>query len=45
MDQSLTLHHVSLKQIEVLEGIFAYLTEDGWIIPDWLKLMRATARH
>lgn len=39
------LHHVKLKDIEVLEGIFAYLTPNGWVVPDWLKLMRATCKE
>lgn len=38
------LHHVCLEHVEKLEEIFACLTEAGWIIPEWLKLLRATAQ-
>ena len=31
---------ISLEQVEVLESIFAQLTESGWVIPDWLVYLR-----
>lgn len=34
------LTSISLEQVEVLEGIFATLTEQGWVIPDWLIHLR-----
>lgn len=37
-------HHVDEKNVEILEGIFAYLTPNGWVIPEWLILMRQTIR-
>lgn len=33
--------HTSLANVEVLERVFAYLTPAGWVIPDWLILMRS----
>lgn len=39
-----TIHHVPLKDVEVLEMIFARLTPQGWEIPDWLVLMRRTVK-
>lgn len=39
----MTVHHVSLAQVAKLEEIFATLTPAGWVIPDWLVLMRRTA--
>jgi hypothetical protein len=33
-----------MKDVEILEKIFAYLTSNGWVIPDWLKLMRETVK-
>lgn len=35
------LHHVKEKDIAILERIFAYLTKDGWVIPDWIKLLKS----
>lgn len=34
------LHSVQQKDIEILEGIFAYLTEEGWVIPEWINELR-----
>lgn len=34
------LTSITLEQVEVLEGIFAVLTEQGWIIPAWLIHLR-----
>jgi hypothetical protein len=36
------IHHISEDQIFYLESIFAVLTETGWVIPDWLKLLKET---
>jgi hypothetical protein len=38
------LHQVDEKNVEILESIFAYLTPEGWVVPEWLKLLRATIR-
>lgn len=38
------IHHVKMKDVEILEEIFAYLTPNGWVIPEWLKLMRETVQ-
>ena len=32
---------LSLKQVEMLEATFAYLTDSGWVIPSWLISLRA----
>jgi len=29
--------HCSIKQAIVLESVFAYLTEDGWVVPEWVR--------
>jgi len=34
------LTSIRLEDVEVLEGIFATLTENGWVIPDWLIHLR-----
>jgi len=31
---------ITLVQVETLEGIFAQLTESGWVIPLWLVALR-----
>jgi len=36
------LHHIKPKDIEWLEQKFAKLTENGWIIPDWVILLKIT---
>ena len=33
-------HHLTYGQIDVLESVHAYLTESGWVIPEWLIVMR-----
>jgi hypothetical protein len=38
------IHHAREDQVTILEGIFAYLTPDGWVIPAWLELTRETIR-
>ena len=38
------LHSVKQKDIEILEDIFAYLTEQGWVIPEWINLLRKIDR-
>lgn len=38
----MTVHHVKEEDVTKLEEIFAYLTPEGWQVPDWLTLMRAT---
>ncbi len=37
------IHFIKQKDIEKLEEIFAYLTKDGWIIPEWINLLKVTA--
>lgn len=37
------IHHCSLGQIATLEEVFACLTEEGWVIPDWLQMLKDTA--
>lgn len=37
-------HSISKENIEILEGIFAYLSEDGWKIPEWLQLLSSSAQ-
>ncbi len=32
---------IQMKDVEVLEGHHATLTEDGWVIPEWLVYLRA----
>lgn len=39
---TMTVHHVKEEDVTKLEEIFAYLTPEGWQVPDWLTLMRAT---
>lgn len=31
---------IQLKDVEVLEGHHAFLTEAGWVIPEWLIYLR-----
>lgn len=33
---------MTLEQVEKLEEIFAILTPEGWAIPEWLVLLRAS---
>lgn len=33
---------MTLEQVEKLEEMFAVLTEQGWAIPAWLVLLRAS---
>lgn len=42
--RSVTLHFISLEQIDRLESMFAYLTVDGWRTPLWITDLRANAR-
>lgn len=39
------LHNVNHAQVDWLEQKFAYLTEKGWVIPEWINLLRKTAKH
>ncbi len=32
--------NISQHNLQLLEDTFAALTENGWVIPDWLKLLR-----
>jgi hypothetical protein len=41
---TMVLHHVRMDDVAILIGIFAKLTPDGWVIPDWLVLMGNTVR-
>lgn len=34
------IHHIKPSQIYMLEGIFAKLTANGWIIPQWIEILR-----
>ena len=36
--------HIKMVDVERLECIFAYLTEDGWKIPAWLILLKTMAK-
>lgn len=36
---------IQIKDVEILEGIFATLTPNGWVIPDWLKELRKVAER
>lgn len=40
MDIKLFVHGVKQEQIAMLEQIFSKLTKDGWIIPEWIDLLR-----
>lgn len=31
------LHSLTLKQINELAALFAYLTPEGWVIPAWIR--------
>jgi hypothetical protein len=33
-------HSVTQDSIELLEDQFAYRTENGWMIPEWIDLLR-----
>ncbi len=39
------LHSVTVRQVNELENVFAQLTPKGWVVPDWLKLLRKSARY
>lgn len=32
--------HIKPEDLSILEEIFAILTEDGWVIPQWLVELR-----
>lgn len=32
---------MKVKDVEILEVIFAKMTETGWVIPDWLMYLRS----
>lgn len=36
------IHFIKLKDLLVLEEHFAVLTEEGWVIPQWLVLLHET---
>lgn len=36
--------HISTANITVLEGMFATLTKDGWVIPEWLINLKRAVR-
>ncbi len=38
-------HHITEKDITILEGIFAYLTRNGWVIPEWIDQLRITTKE
>ena len=38
-------HRVKTRDIYKLETIFAKLTDEVWVIPEWLLLMRVTAKE
>jgi hypothetical protein len=40
-----TLHHVTMRDVQKLEEVFAVYTPDGWVIPGWLKLLKHTCRY
>lgn len=31
---------ISISQVEALESVFAYMTDCGWIIPNWLVALK-----
>jgi hypothetical protein len=39
------LHSCTKEQVDALIEKSAYLTESGWVIPDWAILMRETVVH
>jgi len=32
---------ILVEDVEILEGIFATLTPNGWVIPEWLIYLRS----
>lgn len=32
---------IKLEDVEILESIFATLTDQGWVIPPWLVYLRS----
>lgn len=34
------IHHIAERDVAWLEEFFATLTPAGWVIPDWLRVMR-----
>lgn len=34
---------IRLRDVEILEDLFATMTEDGWVIPQWLQDLRKAA--
>jgi hypothetical protein len=34
------LSSIKMSDVELLEEVFAYMTDIGWIIPDWLVTLR-----
>jgi len=39
---NMILHNIKIKDLEKLEAVFAYLTQEGWFIPKWLQDLRDT---
>ena len=39
-----TIHQVKHEDVVRLMNIFARLTPEGWVIPEWLDLMGRTIR-
>lgn len=36
---------ISLEDVERLENIFATRTQTGWIVPQWLNVLRAAVEQ
>ena len=34
------LTEMTMEQVTYLEGLFAQLTETGWVIPEWLVYLK-----
>lgn len=38
-------HNIDREMVAWLEMKFAYLTPDGWVIPEWIEILKKTAKH
>lgn len=39
------IHHMKATQVAHLETVFAKMTENGWTVPDWIRLLWSTMRY
>jgi len=37
-------HYIKEKDIEILEGIFAFYTPIGWCVPAWVTALRRSMK-